>query len=202
MMEITDKQFENVVKFHGHICPGIAFGIKVSLCALEKLDPTAESKELTAIVENDACPVDAVQVMTGCTFGKGNLIFKNYGKQVYTFFDKKSDRGIRISFRNIQTPETVESKQIRDKFASGDRSVETLEAMGQAKAEKIHQIMNMPADELFEVTTVTPKIPDKFRLSPSVDCAVCKEKVMESQAKVKNGRIVCIPCYRDDVDYT
>nr|WP_279383444.1 FmdE family protein [Methanobacterium formicicum] len=25
--------------------------------------------------------MDAIQVITGCTFGKGNLIFKDYGKK-------------------------------------------------------------------------------------------------------------------------
>lgn len=38
-------------------------------------------EEMVAIVENDSCAVDAIQVLTGCTLGKGNLIFRDYGKQ-------------------------------------------------------------------------------------------------------------------------
>ncbi len=30
-------------------------------------------EELFAIVETDACGADAIQVITGCTFGKGNF---------------------------------------------------------------------------------------------------------------------------------
>ncbi len=34
------------------------------------------------IVENDACDVDAVQFVAGCSFGKGNLLFRDYGEPV------------------------------------------------------------------------------------------------------------------------
>jgi len=61
-------------------CPGLPG----SLRALKELKGRAEDEELVAVVENNLCAVDAVQVMTGCTFGKGNLIFRDYGKQVYT----------------------------------------------------------------------------------------------------------------------
>jgi formylmethanofuran dehydrogenase subunit E len=46
------------------------------------------------ITENNACGVDAVQYITGCTFGKGNLIFKD--KQPFTFFRRDTREGIRI----------------------------------------------------------------------------------------------------------
>jgi hypothetical protein len=45
-------------------------------------------------VENDSCAVDAVQVMTGCTFGKGNLIFRDYGKQAYTFMSRATGKAL------------------------------------------------------------------------------------------------------------
>ena len=54
-------------------------------------------EELVAIVENDSCAVDAIQFITGCTFGKGNLIFRDYGKHVYTFFNRRTGQGVRIS---------------------------------------------------------------------------------------------------------
>jgi formylmethanofuran dehydrogenase subunit E len=79
------KTFEDIVEFHGHVCPGLALGYRVSMFALKELGERALDEELVAIVENNSCAVDAVQVITGCTFGKGNLIFKDYGKQVYTF---------------------------------------------------------------------------------------------------------------------
>ena len=35
----------------------------------------------------------------GCTFGKGNLRFLDYGKHVYTFYDRRSGRGVRVATR-------------------------------------------------------------------------------------------------------
>ena len=54
-------------------------------------------KNYQSIVENDSCSVDAIQVVTGCTMGKGNLIFKDYGKHVYTFINRDSWDVLRLS---------------------------------------------------------------------------------------------------------
>jgi len=90
--------WEDAIKFHGHECGGLTWGYKVAMFALEKLDfDRSSDEELVAIVENDSCAVDAIQVVTGCTFGKGNLIFLDHGKHVYTFFNRNTGRGIRIS---------------------------------------------------------------------------------------------------------
>jgi formylmethanofuran dehydrogenase subunit E len=45
----------------------------------------SEDEELITIIETNACSADAIQVLTGCTFGKGNFFHKNHGKHVYTF---------------------------------------------------------------------------------------------------------------------
>jgi len=90
--------WESAVQFHGHECGGLKWGYKVSQYAMDKLGIDRSSdEELVAIVENDTCAVDGVQVVTGCTFGKGNLIFRDYGKHVYTFYSRKTGKGIRIT---------------------------------------------------------------------------------------------------------
>jgi formylmethanofuran dehydrogenase subunit E len=73
--------FEEAVKFNGHRCPGLALGYRAAGIAMEELHATRSGDEdLLAIVENDACGVDAIQYVTGCTIGKGNLIFRDFGK--------------------------------------------------------------------------------------------------------------------------
>ena len=81
--------YEEIIQFHGHECPGLAIGYKMATAAMEALESLrAEDEDLVAIVENDACGVDALQCITGCTFGKGNLLFRDYGKQVYTIYSR------------------------------------------------------------------------------------------------------------------
>src|SRR3972149_1440687 len=113
------KSLDNVVEFHGHICPGLVLGYRVSMLALKNLGNRSKDEEIVAIVENNSCAVDAVQVMTGCTFGKGNLIFKDYGKQVYTFIKRPSGKAVRISIYWTPPHETEKQKEIWQKYMKG-----------------------------------------------------------------------------------
>jgi formylmethanofuran dehydrogenase subunit E len=189
------KTFEDVVAFHGHACPGLALGYRVSLYALKMLGDRASDEELTATVENSSCAVDAVQVLTGCTFGKGNLIFRDYGKHVYTFIRRPSGEGIRISVEWISPEETEEEKSMWERYTKGDRSEEVLNMVHSRKAKKIDTIMNAKDDELFTVTKSGMALPEEARIYPSVRCAGCNEKVMEPRARLRDGKIVCIPCF-------
>ena len=68
------KTWEDCVAFHGHECGGLTIGYKASLYAIELLDiKFSEDEELVCISENDACGVDAIQTMLGCSIKKGNL---------------------------------------------------------------------------------------------------------------------------------
>ena len=100
--------YDELVAFHGHSCPGLAMGFRMSQAALSFLSGgRSADEELVAIVENDACGVDALQYLTGCTFGKGNLIFRDYGKHVYTLYSRRSRRGVRVAFDFSGIPERV-----------------------------------------------------------------------------------------------
>lgn len=45
------KKLDEVIDFHGHICPGLVLGYRVSILALKELGERAEDEELVAIVE-------------------------------------------------------------------------------------------------------------------------------------------------------
>jgi len=195
------RKFKDVISFHGHTCPGLALGYRIAIFALDKLGKRAVDEELVAIVENNSCAVDAVQVITGCTFGKGNLIFRDYGKQVYTFLKRPSlEKGgkltdaLRISVKWKPSEETEKEKYMWNRYMKGDRSDEVIEEVHRRKTRKIREILNAKEEELFEVKKEKMKIPGEARILPSITCASCGQKVMESRARVKAGKIVCIPC--------
>jgi len=71
-VSISSDQMERAVQFHGHWCPGLATGIRAAELALREIGHEAD-EEVVAVVETDMCGVDAIQFLTGCTFGKGNL---------------------------------------------------------------------------------------------------------------------------------
>jgi formylmethanofuran dehydrogenase subunit E len=192
------KTFEDVIDFHGHSCPGLALGYRVAVFALKELGERSSDEELVGIVENNSCAVDAVQVVTGCTFGKGNLIFKDFGKQAYTFIRRPSGDGIRISVDWKSPEETEEERLMWDRYSKGDHSEEVLKTVHNRRAKKIALILSASGEELFKVVKGKMDLPEEAKIYPSLRCGACGEKVMEPRARVKDGKIVCIPCFETD----
>jgi formylmethanofuran dehydrogenase subunit E len=188
------KTLDEVVEFHGHVCPGLVLGYRVSMLALKELGERAEDEELVAIVENNSCAVDAVQVLTGCTFGKGNLIFRDYGKQVYTFIKRPAGEGLRISIIWESPPEKEEEKQMWERYMRGDRADEVLKAVHSRKSRKIDAIMHASDEQLFRLKKGNFDLPEEAEIYLSIRCSVCTEKVMEPRARIKDSKSVCIPC--------
>ena len=189
------KTYDEIVDFHGHSCPGLALGYRVSLCALREFKGRSEDEELVAIVENNSCAVDAVQVMTGCTFGKGNLIFRDYGKQVYTFIKRPSGKSLRISVHWQKPEESSEEKAMWERYAKGNHSRKVLDFVHNRKAAKTKHILEAEEKELMKVLKGRQTLPGEARVYPSIPCGVCGEKVMEPRARVRNGKLLCIPCF-------
>ena len=96
---MNDNIWKKCVEFHGHECGGLTIGYKAALYAMELLDIkmgkdccVSRDEQLVCISENDACGVDAIQVILGCSVGKGNLLFHMCGKQAFSFYNR--DTGI------------------------------------------------------------------------------------------------------------
>ena len=166
-------EYAEILRFHGHACPGLAIGYRLSRAALDALKVTrAGDDELVAIVENDACGIDAVQYLTGCTLGKGNLIVLDYGKPAYTFCVRSTGAAVRVVFHRDRIP--AELQQNRPALAD--------------------YILAAPTDELITVTPVTVPLPERARVQPSELCAGCGEPVMAGRLQSVDGRPLCIPC--------
>ncbi|MFO7605152.1 MAG: FmdE family protein [Desulfurivibrionaceae bacterium] len=194
MSDLT-KDFAKVVKFHGHACPGLAFGFRATILALEKLGISrADDEELVAVVENKSCAVDAIQALAGCTFGKGNLIFEDYGKQVYTLFNRSSGEAVRLALIWEPPAESNETRKAWQSFRAGDRSPEVMELVEIAKKTKLDAILAAPDRKLFKITTPKLDPPAPAQIYKSLTCRRCGEKVMEPRAEPGADGPLCIPC--------
>ena len=187
-------KFDDAVKFHGHACPGLAIGYRVACLALKELGVRASDEELVAIVENNSCAVDAIQLICGCTFGKGNLIFKDFGKQVYTFIRRPNPEAIRIAVKWEPPPEDPATEDIWKRYAEGDRSPEVTTAVQDRKARKMKSVLETGDAELFAIKRVMLEMPEPARIYKSNTCTSCGEKVMETRTLMTGGKMVCIPC--------
>ncbi|MDX1776892.1 MAG: FmdE family protein [Desulfobulbales bacterium] len=189
--------FDDAVIFHGHACPGLAIGYRVASLALKELALRARDEELVAVVENNSCAVDAIQLLCGCTFGKGNLIFKDYGKQVYTFIRRPHPEAIRIAVKWEPGPEDPYSEEIWQRYAAGDRSAEVTSVVQDRKARKMQALLEADDSDLFAVKRIAVAMPEPAKIYKSFACESCGEKVMEPRLRRVMGKQVCIPCSRE-----
>lgn len=190
--------FAEVVKFHGHLCPGVTLGYCASKIALRELYAGRDvDEQLVAIVENDACGVDAIQAVTGCTLGKGNLIFRDYGKHVYTFINRATKDAVRISLKERKSDDDAAQKDLMARIREGRASPDDKLALKRLRQEKIDKMLVEPPEKYFDVKHIKAEIPAKARIFNSVKCSKCGEMVAESRARVQNGGFVCIPCFEE-----
>lgn len=185
---------EKAVQFHGHICPGLLKGLRVAEFAQQFLEVESDyDEELVAIVEHDSCGVDAIQAVLGCTFGKGNLIFRDYGKQVYTIASREKNRAIRVyeKYGVLKDPAFGRFRELnRQGVLTADEEAERENLRGVL----FEIIMTRPFEDMFDYREVSLDIPPRARIYPTVQCVVCGEGVMEPRAVETDQGLVCPDC--------
>lgn len=132
----------------------------------------SDDEELIAVVENDACGVDALQCVSGCTFGKGNLVFLDHGKQAYRLFSRVKQQGVRVVFHGRGLP--AELRNDRSAFAE--------------------RVMTEPENAIVSIAFIPYEELQTARVRQSVVCSKCGESVMDTRIRESATGHVCIPC--------
>ena len=192
---IDEQILERVVDFHGHMCPGLAMGIQAAEIALREIGPHAKDEEVVAVVETDMCGVDAIQFLTGCTFGKGNLIHRDWGKNAYTFFRRSDGRAVRIAARPDAWKRDPEHQELFAKVRANTASPEERARFQQLHQSQSRKVLDQDPDALYEVQEVGGPPPHRARIHASVVCGRCGEEAMETRIRRLGGRDLCLPCF-------
>jgi formylmethanofuran dehydrogenase subunit E len=157
------------VDFHGHECPGLAIGYKVCEMASERMDlQFSFDEELVCVTENDTCAVDAVQYITGCTLGKGNLVYRDTGKLAFSFFSRRTGESIRLILKSLKD--------------------------GMTKDERKKYILEAPFEEIFDIKKPSFEIPEKAEIFDTIICENCHEGVPEHKIRINKGKKLCSDC--------
>jgi formylmethanofuran dehydrogenase subunit E len=169
---MNQKDWERAVSFHGHECPGLSIGFKACEAAVKYLNIRfSEDENIVCITENDACGVDAIQVLLGCSFGKGNLIFRDRGKQAFTFFNRKNNESVRVVLKAFEGEMTREARQAF--------------------------LLNAEVEEIFDVMAPKYHLPERARIFKSYTCESCQEGTGEHRLRLMDGKKVCLDCYQE-----
>ncbi len=162
--------FEKCAAFHGHVCGGLTIGYKAAQYAIRLLNLTfSDDEEVVCIAENDACGVDAIQVMLGCSIGKGNLLFHMRGKQAFSVYNRKTGKAVRLVLK--PKPE------------------------GLRKEDSLQYYQSREPEELFDVKPVVLALPEKARLFDSYRCDCCGEVTGANWIRLAGEKKLCLDCY-------
>ena len=163
------KTWQDCVAFHGHECGGLTIGYKASLFAIELLElEFSADEQVVCIAENDACGIDGIQVMLGCSIGKGNLLFHMRGKQAFSFYNRKTGKSVRLVLK--PKPEGITRE----------------EAFGYYQACR--------PEEMFDVKETTIHLPEKARMFDSYACDCCGEITGTNWIRLYGGKKLCLDC--------
>ena len=172
---LNKELWEKCVAFHGHECPGLSIGYRAALYAAKLLDLRfSKDEDVVCISENDACGVDAIQVILGCSAGKGNLLFHVVGKQAFSVYERKSGRSVRLVLKEL--PEAM------------------------SRDEKIEYLHTQPDEAIFDVKPTKIELPKKASMFKSFACAKCGEMTAESKLNVRDGALICPDCAGEPYD--
>ena len=164
------KTWQDCVAFHGHECGGLTIGYKASLYAIELLNlEFSDDEQVVCIAENDACGIDAIQVMLGCSIGKGNLLFHMRGKSAYSFYNRKTGKSVRLVLKPMPA--------------------------GMTRAESFAYYQACLPEEMFDVKQTTIGLPEKARLFDSYTCDCCGETTGANWIRLAGGKKLCLDCY-------
>lgn len=165
-------QWNKCVAFHGHECGGLTIGYKAALYAIDLLDLNfSRDEDVVCVAENDACGVDAIQVLLGCSIGKGNLLFRIRGKQAFSFYDRNSGKSVRLVLRPTPAEMTRE--------------------------ESFKYYQNHDPAELFAIKEAKINLPEKARIFNSYNCDGCGEKTGENWIRLQGEKKLCLECITD-----
>ena len=162
--------WEKCVAFHGHSCGGLTIGYKAALYAMDLLDISfADNEQVVCICENDACGVDAIQVLLGCSIGKGNLLFHMTGKQAFSFYDRACKKAVRLVLKP--------------------------KPLNMSREESFRYYQDTAPEDLFDVKEAKIPLPRKAKIFDSYDCDCCGEKTGANWIRLAGEKKLCLDCY-------
>lgn len=193
---MTRTDYRDVVRFHGHECPGAGLGTRIAEVVVARLGRHTADNPLVAVSETDACAVDAVQVLTGCTYGKRNLLHRDNGKSAFTFWRRGDGVGVRVqarpgsvAFRDERTWE------LAGKVEAGTATIDEAAQFADVQRDRIARILAAPVDEVLIVEDLTGDTPPVRPLAPTEACERCGEQTSVDTLHNHRGDMVCPPCH-------
>jgi len=190
--------YEAGLVLHGHKCPAMPLGLRTGEAAMNALGVSrAKDGELVAILELGenhcaTCFADGVQMITGCTFGKGNIKKTGKGKWGLTLVDKKAGQAVRV-VPKAEAMMVSKQSDFMQKYRS--KGIPASEVPEEVSAPLIKNVMEAPEDALIKIGSVAPyKLEEAAHSFSGFVCEECGEMTVMEYGRIKGEKKVCMDC--------
>ncbi len=131
---------QKIKEFHGHLGPYAVIGYRMGLAANQELGDNAFkiiARVFSGSITPMSCMIDGVQLSSGCTMGKGNIIVEEKGEPRAIFSDKEGTKSIEICLNDEVY------HMIKEKMTSWESGEELAELVYSMPDEELLLIRNL-----------------------------------------------------------
>lgn len=192
----AEHTYTDVLRFHGHECPGAAVGLRMAEVAVARFGRNAKDNRVIAVSETDSCSVDAVQVVAGCTYGTRTLVHEDNGKNAFTFWRGSDGAAIRVKAKpGSDAYRSEEIWALAEKVEGGTATADEHRRFAELQSARIERILAAPVDDILLIEDVAGDAPAAKPLVPYDACADCGEQTSIATLHNHRGRIICPACH-------
>lgn len=188
-------------KFHGHKCPAMPMGLRVGAAAMNALgvERAADGQLLTILDLGEdhcaTCFADGIQVITGSTYGKGNISRSGKGKWAVTVIDKKSQKAVRVTPKAEAMLANKQTSFFKDYREVG---IPASQVPDEVVEPLVVKVMSAPDEMIMNISEVMDyKHQDPIHSFSSFVCQGCGEMTVEEYGRIKGEKHLCIDCAKN-----
>ena len=198
---LLNATLKKLVDFHGHLCPDLIIGAKLSEYIQQLVSETSGMNvSISILAQNCTSAIDAIQILLGATFGNQRLQVMDFGKHVYSLVINDTGISFMFSLKQQMYGDEDEFDNLERKIMSGRITLEETVYFQKLMDGRIEKLFSMTTDKLFNCEEVEKG--QLFYEAPSIylTCSQCRHQVLKNRSVEYHDKIYCISCFQEICD--
>jgi len=189
---LLNMTLKRVVDFHGHLCPELVIGARVSEYAQKHFPDSGFS----LVAENSTSAIDAIQILLGITIGNQRLKILDFGMHNYTFILKAKQKAFMLSLKKLRYNDEEEYRMLSDKIINSEAAIDEAVNFQKILDNRSKMLLELNLDELFDLKEAAWESP--FTEMPTIYyiCRGCGQEMLAGFAVAYHDNLYCMRCFQ------
>ncbi len=195
---LLNMTMKRLVDFHGHICPDLIIGAKLSEYIQDLVSEVSGlNSSISILAQNCTSAIDAIQILLGATFGNQRLQVMDFGKHIYSLLINDTGTGFMFSLEPQQYGDEDEFDCLEQKILNNRITLEEAVHFQKLMDCRIEKLLALTPEELFNRKTVE-KSHASFEV-PSIylTCCHCGHQVLKNRSVDYHNNVYCLSCFQE-----